>query len=92
MNAAGAFTALLGSLAVNVALKFGMPDVPFIIRIWGVFMLSIVAAAVVSRMTTPPEEQQTVKLGDIAFATSMLFNTLAMLTVAILIGLYVVLW
>ena len=92
MNAVGAFTALLGSLAVNVMLKFGMPDVPFIIRIWGVFMLSIVAAAVVSRMTAPPEEEQTVKLGDIAFATTMLFNTLAMLTVAILIGLYVILW
>lgn len=92
MNAAGAFTALIGSLAVNVALKFGMPDVPFIIRIWGVFMLSIVAAALVSRFTTAPKDDQTVKLGDIAFATSMLFNTLALITIAILVGLYAILW
>ncbi len=92
MNAVGAFTALLGSLAVNVALKFGMPDVPFIIRIWGVFVLSIIAAMVVSRMTAAPDEERTVKLGDIAFATSTLFNTLAAITIAIFIGLYVILW
>ena len=91
-NAAGAFTALLGSLAVNIALKFGLPDVPFIIRIWGVFMLAIVAAIVVSRQTAEPKEEQTVKLGDIAFATSPLFNVLALLTVLMLIGLYTVLW
>ena len=92
MNTAGAFTALIGSLVVNIALKFGMPDVPFIIRIWGVFMLSIVAAAVVSRLTGAPDEERTVKLGDIAFATTMLFNTLAMAVVAMLVGLYVWLW
>ena len=91
-NAAGAFTALIGSLAVNVMLKFGLPDVPFIIRIWFVFLGALVAAAVVSRMTGAPEEERNVKLGDIAFATSPLFNTLALVTVAILVGLYAWLW
>jgi len=91
-NSWGAFTALLGSVALNFALKFGWQDLEFIIRIWIVFVVSIFAAAIVSRMTALPEEEQIVKLRDIAFATSMLFNTLAMLTVAILIGLYVVLW
>ncbi len=91
-NAAGAFTALIGSVAVNVALKFGAPDVPFIIRIWIVFLLSLVAAAIVSRLTAQPDEERTVKLGDIAFATTALFNTLATITIAILIGLYAALW
>ncbi|MEO1730303.1 MAG: sodium/solute symporter [Pseudomonadota bacterium] len=91
-NAAGAFTALLGSLAVNIALKFGLPDTPFIIRIWGVFLLAIVAAAVVSRMTDAPQEEQTVKLGDIAFATRPIFNVLALMTAFMLVGLYAVLW
>ena len=91
-NTAGAFTALIGSVVVNVALKFAAPDVPFIIRIWIVFVLSLVAAAVVSRMTGKPEEERTVNLGDIAFATSMLFNTLAMLVIGILVGLYIWLW
>jgi len=91
-NTAGAYTALLGSLALNVILKFGLPDVAFIIRIWIVFLVALVAAIVVSRMTAAPEDERTVKLGDIAFATSALFNTLAAVTIAILIGLYVVLW
>ena len=92
MNTAGAYTALLGSLAVNIALKFGLPDVPFIIRIWIVFLLSIVAAAAISRITAAPDEERTVRLGDIGFATSMLFNTLAVVVMAILVALYVWLW
>ena len=91
-NAVGAFTALIGSLVVNIALKFGLPDVPFIIRIWFVFLGALVAAAVVSRMTAAPDEESTVKLSDIGFVTSTLFNTLAAMTVAVLIGLYIWLW
>ena len=91
-NTAGAFTALIGSVVVNEALKLIAPDVPFIIRIWIVFVLSLVVAAIVSRITSPPDDEQTVKLGDIGFATSALFNTLSALVIAILIGLYVILW
>jgi len=91
-NASGAFTALIGSFMLNVVLKFATPDIPFIIRIWGVFVLSLVVAMVVSRLTAAPEEEATVKLGDIGFATSALFNTMAAITVVILVGLYAVLW
>lgn len=91
-NAAGAYTALIGSLAVNVVLKFAAPDVPFIIRIWIVFVIALVAAALVSRVTGRPEEERTVRMGDIAFATSPLFNTLSIAVIAILAGLYVWLW
>ena len=91
-NATGAFTALIGSVVLNVALKFGAPDLAFIIRIWIVFVVALFAAIAVSRMTNAPDEERTVKLGDISFATTMLFNTLSMLTVAILVALYVLLW
>ncbi len=91
-NAAGAFTALIGSVVLNVALKFGAPDLEFIIRIWIVFVVVLVASIVASRVTAAPEDERTVRLGDITFATTMLFNTLAMLTIAILIALYVLLW
>ena len=47
---------------------------------------------VVSRMTGAPDEEQTVNLRDIGFATTMLFNTLSLVVIAILIGLYIVLW
>lgn len=43
-------------------------------------------------LTAEPDESRTVRLADIAFATTSLFNTLAMLVVAILAGLYVWLW
>ncbi len=91
-NAAGAFTALFASIGVNIALKFGMPDVPFIIRIWIVFMSCLVAAILASRSTPAPQTDRTVALGDIAFATSVIFNVLAVAVVVILAGLYMFLW
>lgn len=91
-NTAGAFAALFGSIIFNVLLKFGAPDIPFIIRIWIVFMSCLVSAIVVSRMTAPPEPDQPVALGDISFLTRPLFNGLAVAVVLILIGLYIVLW
>ncbi len=41
---------------------------------------------------TMPDDERTVKLSDIGFATSTLFNTLSEITVAMLIGLHVWLW
>lgn len=91
-NTAGAFSALIGSIAINLALKFGMLVVPCITPIRGVFVAALIAAIAVSRMTSEPDEAQTVKLGDIALATLPLSNTLSILVIAILIGLYIWLW
>lgn len=91
-NAAGAYTALLGSVAVNVALKLMANQIPFIIRIWIVFLLALVAAAVVSRLFPAPEQERIVSLRDISFHTNRQFNVLAAMVLSILIGLYVVLW
>ena len=91
-NTAGAFTALIGSVVLNLVVNAIFPDLPFVVRIWIVFLVGLVAAALVSRMTGGPEEERVVRLGDIGFATSMLFNTLSLLVIAILVGLYVVLW
>jgi SSS family solute:Na+ symporter len=91
-TAAGAFGALLGSIAFNIMLKFGAPDIPFIIRVWIVFMACMAAAVVLSLMTEKKEEQGAVLLSDIDFKTQPLFNVLAVCVAAILIGLYVFLW
>lgn len=91
-NTAGAFTALIGSVALNLIVNAAFPDLPFVVRIWIVFVVGLIAAAVVSRVTAGPDEEQIVKLGDIGFATNTLFNTLATIVVAILIFLYVWLW
>ena len=56
------------------------------------FVLSLIVSMFVSRMTAAPDEQATVKLGDISFGTNALFNALAAITVVTLVGLYAVLW
>lgn len=91
-NAAGAYTALIGSVVLNIIVNLALPDLPFVVRIWIVFLVGLVAAAIVSRLTAEPSEEQTVKLGDIAFATTALFNTLALITIGILVALYALLW
>lgn len=91
-NSSGAFAALFASIGVNIALKLGAPDVPFIIRIWIVFLSCLVAAVLVSRIMPPPTADRTVVLGDISFSTSAIFNLLAVAVVLILVGLYVLLW
>ncbi|MEL7317959.1 MAG: sodium/solute symporter [Pseudomonadota bacterium] len=91
-NTAGAFTALIGSLALNIVVALVGGDLPFVVRIWIVFLVALFAAMAVSRLTQAPEDGATVKLADIGFGTSSLFNSMAVLTTAILIGLYAVLW
>ncbi len=91
-NTSGAFAALLGSIAFNIALKFGAPDIPFIIRIWIVFLSCIASAVLVTLITPRPGDHQPVALGDIAFSTRASFNILAGAVVLILVGLYVFLW
>ncbi len=91
-SATGAFGALLGSILFNIVLKFGMPDIPFIIRVWIVFLACLTVAVVLSLMSKQTEANQSVQLDDIHFGTEKIFNVLAIAVVAILIGLYVFLW
>jgi solute:Na+ symporter, SSS family len=91
-NAAGAFAVLIGSVVFNILLKFGAPDVPFILRIWIVFLACLAAGVIVSLLTPRPREDQPVRLGVISFATSPLFNGLAIAVAAMLIGIYVLFW
>lgn len=92
MNTWGAFTALFGSILVNVLLKFGAPDVPFIIRIWIVFMTCFAASFFVSGITAKTSRNQAVNTNEISFSTDALFNGLSLIVVLLLLGLYVVFW
>lgn len=91
-NALGAFAALFGSIGFNIALKFGAPDVPFIIRIWIVFVGCVAMGLVFSRLAPAPSAERPVALGDISFGTNALFNAMALIVAVILAGIYVVLW
>jgi len=91
-NMQGAFAALFGSILFNIALKFGLPDIPFIIRIWLVFMSCLALAVLVSRTKPRPAAEQIIDLDDISFGTAKVFNVLGTIVTALLIGLYVLLW
>ena len=91
-SATGAFGALLGSILFNVLLKFGMPDIPFIIRVWIVFMCCLAVAVVLSLVSRRTGGDQAVQLDGISFATNPTFNRLAVAVIAILVGLYIYLW
>lgn len=92
MNAAGAFAALFGSIAFNIALKFGASDIPFIIRIWIVFLACALSGVVLSRVAAAPAAGRIVELSDINFATRASFNVLGVIVALLLVGLYIALW
>ncbi|MEM8935517.1 MAG: sodium/sugar symporter [Pseudomonadota bacterium] len=88
----GAYAVLFGSVLINIAMKFGAPDIPFIIRIWVVFLSCMVAGVGVSLMTSASPANQPVKLNDISFSTSREFNVITALIVIILAAIYVYYW
>ncbi len=92
INTAGAVAALLGSIGFNVALKFGAPEIPFIIRVWIVFMGCAAAAFLASLATPRPRPDRPVALEGVAFGSRPVFNVMAVLVFAILVALYVFLW
>ena len=91
-NTSGAFALLISSVVLNLAAKFGLPDVPFVLRIWVVFLICLVIGVIVSLMTAPPKEDQPVDVNGISFATKPGFNIASALIVLILIAIYVAYW
>jgi len=91
-NTFSAFTVLLGSVAFSIAMKIGAGDMPFVLRIWIVFLGSLFAGFLVSFITPQSKNNQPVLLSDISFATTAVFNIVAVLTAAILVGIYIFFW
>ncbi|MEO1229852.1 MAG: sodium/solute symporter, partial [Myxococcota bacterium] len=91
-NAVGAFAALVSSLALNVLLKLGAEGIPFVIRIWLVFLTCVLAGVVASMLSREDPRAQVVELGDISFATTRMFTGLSVGVGGILVAIYAVLW
>ena len=91
-NKEGAFALLVSSIGLSIAAKFGLPELPAVLRIWIVFLVCLVIGVVVSLMTKPPHEDQPVDVSGISFATSRSFNVSAVLITLILLALYVAFW
>lgn len=91
-NSTGAFAALFISVAVSLVFYFAFPDFSFVIRIWVVFLLCMLAGIGLSLITAAPREEQIVRIGDVQMGTTRGFNLSSFAIVVILIALYAVFW
>ena len=91
-NREGAFALLLSSIGLSIAAKVMLPELPFVLRIWIVFLVCLVVGVIVSALTPKPAEDQPVDLGGIEFHTRRGFNIAAILIVLILAAIYVGFW
>ncbi|MEM1149183.1 MAG: sodium/solute symporter [Pseudomonadota bacterium] len=71
---------------------FSVRDMPFVVRIWFIFLICLLVGAVVSLVTPPPRPEQPVDLSGIAFATTTTFKVSSAVVAAILAGLYALFW
>ncbi|RPG17751.1 MAG: hypothetical protein CBC85_004190 [Hyphomonadaceae bacterium TMED125] len=69
-----------------------LPDLPFVLRIWIVFLICIVVGVLASLLTPKPNEDQPVDVGGISFRTHTGFNIASVLIVLILCAIYVAFW
>ncbi|MEO0613963.1 MAG: sodium/solute symporter, partial [Pseudomonadota bacterium] len=78
-NSAGAFAVLIGSIAMNVLLKLQAGDIPFVIRVWIVFLACMALGVVVSLVFGRAQSARALNLADINFATTATFKSAAIL-------------
>lgn len=71
---------------------FTVVTMPFVVRIWFIFLICVLIGVIVSLLTSPPQEDQPVDLSDISFETTMTFKVTAAIAIVILIGLYAMFW
>jgi SSS family solute:Na+ symporter len=89
---ASALVATAGSVILSLALKFGLPDMPFMNRVGLVFLLALAAAVVVSLVAPQKKEVNVVSLEGVSYKTTTSFNIAGLGVILILIALYAVWW
>ena len=86
---------LLGSVGLNIVVKFAMADLPFVIRIWVVFLACLVLGGgrVVRRSRAPKAGERLVPLGDVQFrdAPDVQYRGAGGHRIAF-VGIYIVFW
>jgi len=89
---ASALVATAGSVILSLALKFGMPDMPFMNRVGVVFLLALAAAVIVALVAPQKKEVNVVSLEGVSYKTTKGFNIAGLGVILILIALYAVWW
>ena len=99
-SAAAALTAAVGSVVLsgmfwasaNIPALHYLPDIPFMDRVGVVFLISALAAVVISLIRPAPAGVSTVKLDGVSFKTGPIFNVAGVGVIMILIALYKTFW
>lgn len=91
-NEVSAYAVLIGSVVGSVVLKIVLPDLPFVLRIWLVFLINLALGVMVARLTAAPSSDQPVALADIDFGTTAGFNRAAVVVTLLLALIYVAFW
>ncbi|PVM87391.1 sodium/sugar symporter [Caulobacter endophyticus] len=89
---ASALVATAGSVILSLALKFALPDMPFMNRVGLVFVLALVAAVIVSLVFPQKKEVNVVSLEGVSYQTKTTFNIAGLGVILILIALYATWW
>ena len=91
-NTNGAFALLTSSVVLSLIASIYLSHVPFVIRIWIIFLLCMVVGVVVSLMTRKPSDERPVELSGLRFGTTMEFNIAATMVIGILFLAYALFW
>lgn len=86
--------AALGGMGAGILAMLGLEALalPFVIRIWIVFLACLLVGVLVSVSTSQPRADRPVDLGDVRFATGPVFNIAGAVIIFALITIYVVFW
>ena len=89
---AGAITAAVGSFVLSVAMKFAMPDFPFMNRMLVVFFITLALQVAVSLIWPNAAGRNRIDNSEVSFRTSSGFNAAALAVCMILVALYATWW
>jgi len=93
---AGALTAAIGSVVLSAIFwwlqETGQFIFPFMNRVSVVFVVSLIAAVIVSLLVPPKPDAMKIKLDKISYKTSLGFNLAAVGVIAFLILVYTIWW
>lgn len=89
---ASALVATAGSVILSIALKVGLPALPFMNRVGLVFLLALAAAVIVSLVAPTRKEVNVVSLDGVSYRTTNGFNIAGLGVILILIALYATWW
>jgi SSS family solute:Na+ symporter len=93
---AGALTAAIGGVALSGVMwwmdREGVFTLPFMNRVGVVFLVSLVAAIIVSLLVPPREGTMQIRLDGVSYRTTLGFNIAAVGVIAFLIAVYAIWW